>query len=123
LICGVVRVLEAGTLREGRIVEQIVSLRLPSTAEGSGNGNLLDTIWDVNLVLNRSMAIDVTASANIVVLSPAALFAGRIATDWRGNEPDVCSVAFQVPTRQVRLSSLLQGTLIIHARQAVEARS
>lgn len=123
LVCDVRRILDAGTLQEGMVVEQIVSLRLPATAEGSGNGGLLDTTWDVNLVLNRQMAIDVTASANIVVLSPAALFAERIATDWRGNQPDVCSVAFQVPTRQVRLGSLLQGTLIIHARQAVEARS
>lgn len=122
LVCDVRRILDAGTLQEGMVVEQIVSLRLPSTAEGSGNGGLLDTSWEVHLVLNRRMAIDVTATAAIVVLSPAALFAGRIAADWRGNQPGECSVAFQLPTRQVRLGSVLGGTLIVHARQAVEAR-
>lgn len=122
LICDVRRLAEAMTLQEEMVIEQIVSLRLPATAEGTGSADLLDTTWDVNLVLNRRMAIDVTATAQITVLSPAALFAGRIADQWRGNEPDECAVAFQLPSRQVRAGGMLQGTLIVHARRQIEAR-
>jgi hypothetical protein len=122
LLCDVRRITEAFTLQDGVVIEQEVALRLPTTAEGTGTGNLLDTTWDVQLVLNRRMAIDVTATTQIVVLTPAALFADRIADQWRGDEPDVCTVAFQLPSRQVRAGSVLHGALIVHARQAVEAR-
>jgi hypothetical protein len=123
LVCDVRRIGEAGTLQDGMVIEQVVSLRLPSSAEGTGSGGLLTTTWDVHLVLNRRMAIDVTATAQIVVLAPAALFAGRIAEGWRGNEPNECAVAFQLPTRQIRAGGVLQGTMIVHARKAVEPRS
>jgi FHA domain len=123
LVCDTRRIFEAGTLQEGMVIEQVVALRLPSSAEGSGNAGLLDTAWDVHLVLNRQKAIDVSATTQIVVLTPAALFAGRIADGWRGNQPAECAVAFQLPTRQVRAGGVLQGALIIHARKAIEARS
>lgn len=123
LVCDSRRIAEAGVLQDGMVIEQVVSLRLPSSAEGSGSADLLDTTWDVHLVLNRKMAIDVSATTGIAVLAPAALFAGRIADGWRGNEPGKCSVAFQLPTRQVRAGGVLQGAMIVQAQQAIEARS
>lgn len=119
---GIARVLGKGTLQEGAFFEQFVALRLPDSADPTGDAGLIDTGWSVQLVLNRRRAIDVTAGASITVLAPHTLSADRIATDVRGYKADECEVVPHLPSRNVRAGEVLQGFLLVLARTSFEAR-
>lgn len=122
-VCGVARILDKGLVQKGAYIEEFVAFRLPESADPTGNAGLLDTGWNLQIVLNRRLAIDITATAGIVVLAPAALYAGRIGTGWRGHQADECAVEIQIPDRNVPVGVLLEGTMLVRARRAVEPRS
>jgi hypothetical protein len=110
------------TLQEDQFIERYVTLQLPASAPPTGSTSLLDTGWSVQLILDRRRAIDISGSAAITVLAPAAQASGRIATTPRSDSAAVCAVLPQVETRDLHAGSAYQGAVSVLVRQQAEAR-
>lgn len=117
-----VRILGAGELADGQFFEQYLSFTLPDHAAPSGDASLLDTGWSLQLILNRRRAIDVNAGTSFQVLAPAAQSSARIATQARSSTADRCAVLPELPYRDIQVGATITGTIIVFARQSVEAR-
>lgn len=117
-----VRILGAGELTDGQFFEYYLSFTLPEHAAPSGDASLLDTGWSLQLILNRRRAIDVNAGTSFQVLAPAAQSSARIATQARSSTADRCAVLPEIPCRDIQAGATIAGTIIVFARQPVEAR-
>ena len=117
-----VRLLGAGELADGQFFEHYLSFTLPEHAAPSGDASLLDTGWSLQLILNRRRAIDVNAGTSFQVLAPAAQSSARIATQARSGTADRCAVLPEIPYRDIQVGMTIAGTIIVFARQPVEAR-
>ena len=117
-----VRLLGTGELAAGQFFEHYLSFILPEDAAPSGDAGLLDTGWSLQLILNRRRAIDVNAGTSFQVLAPAAQSSARIATQARSSTADRCAVLPEIPSRDIQAGATIAGTIIVFARQPVEAR-
>ena len=115
------QVLGAGELHDEQFIERYITMQLPASAPPTGSASLLDTGWSVQLILDRRRALDISDSATITVLAPAAQSSERIATGTRSDAATICAVLPQLATRDLHAGSPYQGLLTVLARQPVEA--
>lgn len=112
---------QGGTLGSGSFENYTVEFTLPTGCPPTGEGEIVKVKWYVQVVLDIKRAIDVTAEAPVVVLSPAEAYG-----DWANNEPfgkdqSECWLDIRLDRRSFRPAETITGTAVVQAAGAFNA--
>ena len=111
-----------GTIRKGGTSEHGVSLRLPTDAPPTGEGEITGVAWTIGVVLSVPGGPDVVNKASITVLSTRDTYGER-----SGREPEPGTLAnteikLRLAGCDLRPGERVEGRLVVTPREAFEAR-
>ncbi len=117
------RFLERGTIARGATSEHAVSLRIPTDAIGSGEGEITKVRWRAEATLAIGRGLDPDANAPITVLSPREVHSAWARRAPELDEPDECELELRLPAgRHLRTGDTIDGTLVATPRSALDAQ-
>jgi hypothetical protein len=110
------------TISKGKMAEHRVSLRLPTEAPPTGEGEITGVAWAVGVVLDVPGGPDVVSKAPIRVLSTRETCGGRSDREPERDASRDVEIKLRLASRDFRPGERVEGRLVVTPREAFEAK-